>query len=324
MSNRISQQQREEPYKHIFGPVPSRRLGRSLGVDLVPLKTCSFDCVFCQVGKTSDLTVRRGVYVDTDEALDEVTRWLSSGDTADNITLSGSGEPTLHTEFGRIIEFVKEKCIIPAALLTNGSLLHMPEVRADALKADVVKISLSAWDEASLRAINRPAPELTYERVYGGIKSFSEDFFGELWVEVFLVAGINDKPEQVRKVAARVNALRPHVVHLNTVVRPPSESWVKPASQDAMERLAELFEPHAELIGSRKLESGRTEWTAHRDRIVSMLSRRPCTAEDIAAVSGLHPNEIAKYLAALIESGGVKSEERGGKRYYFADTLASK
>ncbi len=316
MNNRTSEQRQKKSYKHLFGPVPSRRLGRSLGVDIVPLKTCSFDCVFCQVGRTTELTVRRGIYVDTEEVLDELTRWLSSGDTADYITLSGSGEPTLHTEFGRLIEFVKEKSIIPAALLTNGSLLHMPEVRADALKADVVKVSLSAWDESSFRAINRPEPGLMYDKVYRGIKKFSEDFFGELWVEVFLVAGVNDKLEQVENIAAQVNALNADVVHLNTVVRPPSERWAKPASEDNMEKLAELFKPSAELIGFRTQEPTGSEWTAHRDRIVGMLSRRPCTAEDIAAVSGLHPNEVAKYLAELGASGLVKSEERGGLLFY--------
>ncbi len=316
MKNKVSEQRHKEAYKHLFGPVPSRRLGRSLGVDIVPLKTCSFDCIFCQVGRTTELTLKRAVYVDTDEVIDELTRWLYSGDTADYITLSGSGEPTLHTEFGSLLEYVKEKSIIPAALLTNGSLLYMPEVRADALKADVVKVSLSAWDESSFRLMNRPAPELTYDRVYGGIKNFSYDFCGELWVEVFLVDGINDKPEQVKKIASEVNALNADVVHLNTVVRPPSENWAKPASQDKMKQFAELFDPTAEIIGFRKQESPSSEWTAHRDRIVGMLSRRPCTAEDIAVVSGLHPNEVAKYLAELVSSGLVRSEERGGSLYY--------
>ncbi len=147
-------------YKYLFGPVPSRRFGRSLGVDLIPYKTCSMNCVFCQLGRTSKTTVTRKEYVSTDLVKEELKYWLKTNKNADYITLSGSGEPTLHTRFGEILEFIRTNTNIPAVLLTNSTMLYLPEVREAAALADIVKISLSAWDQASLRRVNRPYPQI--------------------------------------------------------------------------------------------------------------------------------------------------------------------
>ena len=151
-------------YRHVFGPVPSRRFGRSLGVDLTPLKTCSFNCVFCQLGPTPRTTLERREYVPVQSVKNEILRWRDAGGTADYATLSGSGEPTLHSGFGEVLRFLKAELPCSAVLLTNGSLLHLPEVRAAAAEADVAKLSLSAWDDDSFRQINRPHPDLDFHR----------------------------------------------------------------------------------------------------------------------------------------------------------------
>ena len=199
-------------YKHLFGPVPSRRLGRSLGLDLVPFKTCSFDCIFCQLGRTTRKTSAREEYVPADEIIAELDAWLRSGDTADYITLAGSGEPTLNREFGKVIEFARSATRIPVALLTNGSLLTDPEVRMQAAQANVVKVSLSAWNQVSLEHVNRPAAGIDLKRLVEGQRLFRRQFQGELWLEVFLVWGTNATPKDVAEIARLAKAIGPDKV----------------------------------------------------------------------------------------------------------------
>jgi len=126
-------------YRHLFGPVPSRRLGRSLGVDLTPFKTCTLDCIFCQLGHTTNKTLDRKEYVPVVAVEAELETWIKEGGKADYITLSGSGEPTLHTRFGEVLQFVRDQTAIPTALLSNGTLFWLPEVREAARHADIVK-----------------------------------------------------------------------------------------------------------------------------------------------------------------------------------------
>ena len=212
--------------ERVFGPVPSRRLGRSLGVDLVPRKTCSFDCVYCQVGRTTRRTVARSVLAPRAEAIKELRNRLQEGAEADVITLAGSGEPTLHAELGAVIDDIKAISDLPVAVLTNGSLLFDRGVRADCAKADLVLPSLDAGDEATFQAVNRPEPSLTLARVADGLVAFRREFDGPIWLEVFLVEGVNASREQVRKIGEWVETIRPDKVHLNTAVRPTAETAV--------------------------------------------------------------------------------------------------
>ena len=182
----------DRPYRYVFGPVASRRLGRSLGVDLVPFKVCPLDCIYCQLGATVDLTTRRAAYVPVDEVLDELRRRLGEGVAADHVTLSGSGEPTLHSELATIVAEIKRMTTIPLAVLTNGMLLGEAEVRRALLPADVVIPNLDAGDEATFQRINRPATGLTLAGLVDGLIAFRREFRGRLLLEVFLVAGIND------------------------------------------------------------------------------------------------------------------------------------
>lgn len=304
-------------YKYIFGPVPSRRLGRSLGVDLTPYKTCSQDCVFCQLGRTTKKTLIRQEYVPVREVLHEIEKWLKRGGKADHVTLSGSGEPTLHSRFGEVLRFVRNNSPIKAVLLTNGSLFHLPEVRREASRAHVVKVSLSAWDQASYGWVNRPHPDLDFKRLIEGQKAFRNKFKGQLWIEVFLIAGMNSIPSDVVKIAALADLFRPDRIHLNTAVRPPAEDFVAPLSREHLASLCTLFQPPAELIAEYKVKGG-FETKANQDAIISMLQRRPCTAEDIAGAFGMHLNEVSKYLGNFLRQGRIRTERTSGSLYYIA------
>jgi len=307
----------DKKYHYLFGPVPSRRFGRSLGVDLSRPKTCSLDCVFCQLGRTSSSSVERKEYVPTGEVISELKDWLKTDGEADYITLSGSGEPTLHSRFGEVLEFIREKSKIPALLLTNGTMLYLPEVRQAAAHASIVKVSLSAWDDASYALVNRPHPELHFEDLVEGERAFRKEFEGRLFLEVFLIKGINAAPEDVKKISALAKSIAPDRVQLNTAVRPPAEHSALPLSREELAALSTLFDPPAEIIAEFKAKSSR-HFDAGQDAILAMLQRRPCTAEQIAEVFGMHMNEVSKYVGRLTRSQQVVTERRNGMIYYAA------
>ncbi len=310
-------------YKYLFGPVPSRRFGRSLGVDLNPYKTCSLDCVFCQLGRTTQKTVTRQEYVPTDMVLSELKDWLKTDGRADYITLSGSGEPTLHSGFGKILEFICSKSTIPAALLTNGTMLDFQEVRDAASLANVVKLSLSAWDQASYGWVNRPHPQLLFDHLVEGQKAFRAQFKGQVWMEVFLMAGINSMPADVSKIAALAKEIAPDRIQLNTAVRPPAEDFATALSRERMEALTHLFYPTAEVIAEFSAKHANHIQT-NQETIFSMLQRRPCTADQIAEIFGMHLNEVSKYLGNLMRTNQIRTERKNLAVYYAAKNRENK
>ena len=315
MSN--SQHDFQGGYRYLFGPVPSRRLGRSLGVDLVPVKTCTFNCPFCEVGLTTAHTVERREYVPVDDVLAEFDDWLAAGGEADIITVAGSGEPTLHSRFGDILAGIAARCDIPTALLTNSSLMHLSEVRAGAANASIVKVSLSAWDQASFARINHAHPSLVFESMVEGLRGLRRDYGGRIWMEVFLMAGVNDTPEQVQRIAKVAQDIRPDRIQLNTVVRPPADGEAGAVTPEALQELAGLFEPRAELIVGFQGEPCR-DGAATEAEIVSMLARRPCTAADIAASFGLSVAEAEVLVEQLEDEGRIIPEARDNGVYYLA------
>jgi len=303
--------------KYLFGPVPSRRFGRSLGVDLTPYKTCSLDCVFCQLGRTTHKTVTRREYVKTEEVLSELTEWLKTDGDADYITLSGSGEPTLHERFGEVLALIREKSHIPSLLLTNGTLLHLPEVREAAALASVVKVSLSAWDQASLDIVNRPHAEMRFEDIVRGEKAFREQFTGRLYMEVFLIGGMNDAPDDVSRIASLAEEIKPDRVQLNTAVRPAAEDFALVVSEERMAELTYLFHPPAEIIAEFSKQKD-LRLRADKESVLAMLRRRPCTATQIAEGFGMHLNEVSKYIGNLLNTDQIRAERRDGTVYYAA------
>jgi wyosine [tRNA(Phe)-imidazoG37] synthetase (radical SAM superfamily) len=285
--------------RHIFGPVPSRRLGRSLGVDLVPFKTCTYDCIYCQLGRTNKLTVQRKEWFPLDRIIEELGQRLVS--RPDWITLSGSGEPTLYSRLGELIDRIRSMTDIPVAVLTNGSLLWLEEVRRALLSARLVIPSLDAGDQSMFLAVNRPHPSISFELMVEGLAAFRKVYSGQFWLEVFVLGGHTSLRAEAEKIAACAARTGPDKIQLNTVTRPPVEDFATAVDRSRLESIAALFTPMAEVIADFRNVHGSAEFTATRDTVLAMLSRRPCTMDEIALGLGIHLNEAAKYVEELLE-----------------------
>jgi wyosine [tRNA(Phe)-imidazoG37] synthetase (radical SAM superfamily) len=303
--------------RYVYGPVPSRRLGLSLGVDIVPLKTCSFNCIYCQLGRTTKTTVERRAYTPVDAVAADVATALRERPTPDFITISGSGEPTLHSRLGELIDRIRTVTHLPVAVITNGSLLWLPEVRADCVKADVVLPSLDAGDPEMFARVNRPHPDVTFERVVSGLAAFRREYEGQIWLEVFLVRGANDTEEAVRAIARVVADVKPDRVQLNTAVRPTAEAGLEPVSPERLAELAALFAPPGEVIADYHRPHEAARESAGADDVLAMLARRPATVEDLADGLGLLREEVMRWVEELKRAGRIGEEVRSGKRYYF-------
>jgi wyosine [tRNA(Phe)-imidazoG37] synthetase (radical SAM superfamily) len=299
---------------HVFGPVPSRRLGRSLGVDLVPFKTCSYDCIYCQLGRTTCRTIERKEWVPVDAVLEELKAKLTC--RPDYITLSGSGEPTLHSGLGELIGRIRTLTRVPVAVLTNGSLLGQPEVREAVALADVVLPSLDAPDPERFNAINRPHPEVTFERLVEGLIALREGFAGQYWLEIMLLAGYTDLPAQVRQLAGWVRRIRPDKVQLNTAVRPPTEEHATAVSPRRLAQLAAIFEPRAEVVAGHRGSQAPGSPSPSSEAVLTLLRRRPCTIEDVARGLSIKPAEVVKTLTGLETGGQVQHARHRGLVFY--------
>jgi len=326
--------------KHLFGPVNSRRLGVSQGIDLLPPKTCNFNCIYCEINKAPQLSCMRGEHVPTEIILDEIDSLLEDAARVNDIdvfTITASGEPTLHSGIGKVIRYIKKNSDKPVAILTNGSQLYHKEVRQDLLDADIVIPSLDAARPESFRRVNRPAkcsPDL--ETMIKGIADFSREFAGEVWLEILLVESINDSPEDIAALKNAIGRIGPTRVQLNTVARPPFESFAKPLTHKRMEEVKREIEEGFEgpvdiLTGSWKNEpsdsgkgrEGSVESVSldkAEDEIIEMLLRRPCTATDIAVTMSLEAERASEILKGMEIRGRVIVKIHGGKKYYRTPT----
>jgi wyosine [tRNA(Phe)-imidazoG37] synthetase (radical SAM superfamily) len=297
---------------HIFGPVPSRRLGRSLGIDLVPPKTCTYDCLYCQIGLTTEKTIQRKSWVPVDEVIAELKNKLST--KPDCITLSGTGEPTLYSDCGKLIDEIKRITSIPVVVITNGSLLFMPEVRKDLSNADIVLPTLDEGDEETFVKINRPAEGITFDKMLQGLIDFRREYKGKYWLEVFLIAGLNDSDEEIDKIADCIKKIQPDKVQLNTVSRPPAEK-VSPLTKERLEDIAKRLGPNAEVIADFKADVDEN-FTAKADDVLEMLIRHPCSADDIAAGLKIPKLEVLKLIEELTKSQKIEPVIQNNKTYY--------
>jgi len=302
----------------VYGPVPSRRLGRSLGVDLVPLKTCTYDCVYCQLGRTTHKTVRRERWVDAGAVVDQVKRHL--GSNPDVIALAGSGEPTLYAGLGEVVDGIKAITNVPVAVITNGSLLGLPEVQRDLAHADIVLPSLDADDDETYQTTNRPHDSLDLKGLMDGMAGFREAFAGQIWLEVMLLDRITGTDEHVARLAALAARIAPDRIQLNTVVRPPAESAARPVAPERLAAFASVFTPCAEVIAGAPALQPDQEATAAD--VLTLIARRPCTVADVAAGLGIHQNAALKVLTALVQSGKTTRHDHEGGVFYAAASNA--
>ena len=302
--------------KYIFGPVPSRRLGRSLGVDLIPMKTCTLDCVYCQLGRTTERSTDRGNFFDVGEVLAELEAVLAGGVHADFVTIGGSGEPTLNARLGELIDGIREVTDIPVAIITNGTLLFRADVRADCAKADVVVPSLDGGDAATFEGVNRPAPDISIEKLVSGLAAFREVFSGQLWLEVFLIEGANTSAEQLAALRKQIERIGPDKIQLNSAVRPVAEQGIEALSRDRLEAIAGELGENCEIVGAAPEAQVSPHVQRTRDDVLSTLKRRPCSVDDLCSGLGINRHEAAKHVASLVKEGHITSECREGVTYY--------
>jgi wyosine [tRNA(Phe)-imidazoG37] synthetase (radical SAM superfamily) len=302
--------------KYTYGPVPSRRLGHSLGIDIIPHKNCSFDCIYCQLGKTINKTVVREEYAPVEPILDEVRTVLKSKVQIDYLTFSGSGEPTLHKRIGYLINELKKTTEIPLAVLTNGSLLYMPDVRNDLRNADVVVPTLCTADQKVFQKIHRNHASLDIHKIIEGYIEFRMIYEGKIWLEVMLIKGINDGTDQIKDLKIVIDRINPDKIHLNTVVRPPSEEYVHPVSQEILQNIKRILGEKCEIVVDFKPKTMPAEHTDQLNGIAAIIARRPITIDDLSRITGLHKNEILKYIQVLLKSGKIEKSRHDQKEYY--------
>ena len=303
-------------YKYLFGPVPSRRLGMSLGVDLVPKKVCSLDCVYCEVGKTTKLTLDRKEYILFEKIKEELTHYFNNNPDPDYITFSGSGEPTLNIIIEDVLFFIKQnRPNIPIAVLTNGTLLFDKNVRKAILNADVVLPSLDAATNDVFRKINRPVDDLIFDKYIQGLIDFKKEFKGKIWLEIFILPDYNNTDNELTELKKVILKINPDSIQLNTLDRPGTVSNLRGATREEMQRVVDFWKlDNVAIISSsqerRNIQSFRSDIET---TIIETISRRPCTLEDLTKILGMHVNEINKYLDVLEAEKKIKhiEQERG-------------
>jgi wyosine [tRNA(Phe)-imidazoG37] synthetase (radical SAM superfamily) len=307
--------------KYVFGPVPSRRLGQSLGIDPVPLKTCNWNCVYCQLGRSRPLINDRKAYYPRQEILNEVQQALSAHAPGeiDWVTFVGSGETTLHSEIGWLIQQVKSITELPVAVITNGALLYLPEVRQALSAADAVMPSLDAGNAQLYRKIDRPHGEVTFERHIEGLLKFRQEYTGKLWIEVMLVKRLNDTEAALSEIAGLLNQIQPDEVHILQPDRPPVETWVQPTDQEGLLRARAILGDVASLIhpatGSFDLSGAETLLQA----IIGIITRHPMRQEEIEqALARWSPEQVSHTLQKLTDSGQAQVVERYGVNFWSA------
>ena len=317
--------------QYLFGPVPSRRLGLSLGVDIVPFKLCSLDCVYCQLGRTTEKTIERRDYVPVEPVLAQLKEKIALGLKADFITLSGSGEPTLNSRLGEFIDGIKKITDIPVAVLTNGTLLYKQDVRSDCAKADLVVPSLDAGDDEVFQKINRPHKDINIDNLLEGLSRFRDEYAGRIWLEVFVLDGFNADDTQIAKIKNAIERIRPDKIQLNTAVRPTADPDIKRLSAEKLADIAQRLGENCEIVAdftprqSGRLIDHENALGSHfainqkMESLLSLLKRRPCSLDDICQGLGIHRNEALKYITHFQQQGVVSSENKDGKIFFKAN-----
>jgi len=302
--------------KYLFGPVASRRLGISLGVDLVPFKTCSINCVYCESGATTNLTLKRREYIPTDEVIKQLDELLSNSPKIDYLTFSGAGEPTLNSGIGRVISFVKTNYPqYKICLLTNATLFSDPELLTEIADIDLCIPSLDASSEEEFKIINRPSPELDFTIFVNALIKYCQKSKAKIWVELFIVPGKNDSDESISRFTEIVKHAKPDKVQLNTLDRPGTVDWITPSSEENTMRFVRALEPivPVEAVGPFKYKSPALQKQLEPDEIdkliIDLISRRPSTLPDMSETFGVPGKDIKERLTHLLKTKNIKSEK---------------
>lgn len=308
-------------YKYLFGPVPSRRLGMSLGVDLIPHKVCTLNCIYCECGVTTCLTTDRKEYIPSSKVIKELEQYFKENRKPDYITFSGAGEPLLNSSIGLILNWIKTNIPdVPAAVLTNGTLLSDPDVRKEILKADLVIPSLDAACEESFAAVDRPHESISLPEYIQGLIDFRNEYSGKIWLEIFILPDYNNSEKNLFLLQKALKMINPDRIQLNTLDRPGTVSELRAASKAELQSILDSWGlPQAEII---KPAPERKDIKSYRKdtetAILETICRRPCTLKDLSSILGIHINEINKYLGVLEEEESVSVDVQKRGVFYTA------
>jgi wyosine [tRNA(Phe)-imidazoG37] synthetase (radical SAM superfamily) len=304
--------------KHVFGPVASRRLGISLGVDVIPYKTCTLDCIYCECGKTTCLTLERKRFVDPQIILEEIKEIVTGDKHIEYVTFSGSGEPTLNIDLGDIIKGIKQITDIPVAVLTNGTLLHKEDVRRDLMEAHLVLPSLDAVTPGTFARVNHHHKNLDIDHVIEGLKQFSKEFKGRIWLEVFIAKDINDSKEELEKIYRVIKDIQPEKVQLNSLDRPPAYEGIQPVEREVLDSILDQWQdvPVEIVKRIRKREEIAAFSRNLENNILNTINRRPLTIDDLEALTGKNRLELFKYIDVLEKEKKVYPKIVGDQIFY--------
>ena len=304
---------------YVFGPVPSRRLGQSLGIDTIPLKTCNWNCVYCQLGRSMPVTNERREYIPVDDILTEAEQVLKSHKDGeiDWVTFVGSGEPTLHSRLGELIRGVKNMTALPVAVITNGSLLYLPEVRQELSAADAILPTLDAGTAELYRKISRPHPQITFERIVDGLVTFRGEYRGRLWVEMMLVRGLNDSLQAIEDIAKILERVKPDAVHINLPTRPPSETWVQPPDEEGLMRAMSILGNIAEVVHPAEGGFDLSGYDNITDAVIGIITRHPMRQDELErTLARWSTGQVKEALANLEADGRARIVERHGVPFW--------
>lgn len=309
---------------YVFGPVSSKRLGQSLGVDLLPSKSCTWNCVYCQLGRTKEYVTERREFFPKEEILSEILDAVSSGKKIDWITFVGSGETTLYKGLDWLIAEVKKATEIPVAVITNGSLLSLLEVRKELLRADAVLPSLNAGSAELFERIDRAAPGFTFENHVEGLRLFRQEYRGKLWVEVMLIRGLNDSEAALNDMADVLAEIRPDMIHLVLPTRPAPESMVGIPDEELVQRAVFILSAAAPVLHPAKGEMNLGSADDLLDTVAAIASRHPVQERELETALGkLFDGDAAKIreaLDSLFASGRFDKVRQGEELYWIVKT----
>lgn len=306
--------------KYIFGPAPSRRLGRSLGINIVPSKICSLDCLYCEVGKTKTTTMLIKPYIKASDILDEFSKNYSKfHELCDVITITGAGEPTLNSELHDILKGIKNITDKPAAILTNTTTLHIESVYNTLLEFDIVVPSLDSVDEKSFHNINLPDKNININNIINSLEKFSREYKGRLFVEVLFCKGVNDDNSSIKKLINVLKNIRAEKVQLGTIHRPPAYDNIEKVDDEFLLNTANIMKNNninAEVTGGFSSVYKNSASLNLDDLIPSLLKMRPCTMQDMVCVFGKSKKEINDTLNVLLKNGTIKPALYSNETYY--------
>ncbi|MHA1210944.1 MAG: radical SAM protein [Candidatus Heimdallarchaeota archaeon] len=303
-------------YKYLFGPVPSRRLGQSLGVSPIPPKTCNYSCVYCQIGRTTRFTNERQDFFPREDILNEISLFIDSSEKFDYITFVGEGEPTLCKSLGWLIRATKELTQKPVAVITNGALLYDPEVRKELLAADVVLPTLDATTQELFKKINRPRKQLSIDKIIQGMLDFRSEYQGQIWMEVMVVEGLNDSPETIKGIAQVLDTLNCDRVYVNVAIRPPAEKWVKIPDKKTVLEICEILGAHNISHYESDVGFQIEKEDDLESQILKITTRHPLRQSQIISMLDLPEEEVLQLLQKMAKANKIEQVEYNDQLFW--------